>query len=105
MRDIAIYHVMKADEDFDVTAQALFQLVQKSQETDPGARRCIFLDIEGHKNEAGGFDRDAYEIITDFLALFLGQYVSRIVTPLFYTQYRSPQNNDIPGELKIERDS
>ena len=58
----ALYHVMRDREDFGETAQALFEIVRYAITEFTGRRRLLYLDIEGHRNPACGFDRDADQI-------------------------------------------
>jgi hypothetical protein len=60
-RAVALYHLVYAHEGFDEAGQALFKLVQQAQKLQPNKPRLLFLDIEGHRNEQGGFDVDMVE--------------------------------------------
>lgn len=55
---VAIYHVVYKNESFNDAAGTLFKLVQQAEQTNPGKRRKLFLDIEGHRNSKSGFDND-----------------------------------------------
>ena len=101
-RAIAIYHVVYSHEDFEHAAQVLYQLVLKSEQDFPGRKRMLFLDIEGHRNSAGGFDEDMFELQKDFLGGFLFQFVSEFSCPLFRFTNPHPQNDGLLGELIIE---
>src|SRR3972149_6969279 len=68
---VAIYHVVYEHEDFNHAANALFTLVQRAQHLQPGKKRKLFLDIEGHRNSKGGFDADMLELQKEFLTDFL----------------------------------
>jgi hypothetical protein len=102
-RGIAIYHEMRADEDFETTADILFQLVRDAAEKFPGKPRYLYLDIEGHRNDAGGYDNDAFELFTSFLIGYLGQYLTRIPTIGGYAT-NPDQREDIPEHLIIASD-
>ena len=99
---VALYHVMHDREDFGETAQALLKVVRYAITEFPGRRRLLYLDIEGHRNPAGGFDRDAYEIQKAFLISFLMPYVSELHTPLGTVVNPMTQRDDIPDELRID---
>lgn len=49
-------------EEFEDAARALFRLVHRTQDVNPGARRMLFLDIEGHRQADGRFDADMCEL-------------------------------------------
>ena len=80
-RAVAIYHVIYSHEGFDESAQILFKLVQRAQQTMPGKPRKLFLDIEGHRNSDGGFDADMFELLTVFLPDFLARFLTAICCP------------------------
>ena len=71
----------------------------------PNQRRALFLDVEGHRNEKGGFDSDMLELQEHFLVGFLGQFLSEIHCPLADMTRDSGQNNDIPERLDIRADA
>jgi hypothetical protein len=101
---VAIYHRVYASEGFDEAAQMLFRLVQQAQNTSPGADRLLYLDIDGHRNEAGGFDVDMLELQQHFVLGFLMQFLTEVTIPLAGGVHRkvdTPQSNDIPESLTI----
>jgi hypothetical protein len=67
--------------------------------TGPSVRH-LYLDVEGHRNKAGGFDHDAYELITHFVHGYLMQWLTETHTPL--GTYRNPrQREDVPDGLDV----
>lgn len=98
---IAIYHVVYAHEGFEQAANVLHELVCRAIETSPGQRRRLFLDIEGHRNKAGGWDHDMFELQRDFLLGFLMPFLSEIKTPLYHAANPTAQRDDLPVELII----
>lgn len=98
---VFVYHDMRKHEDFDETAQALFEIVQLAARKYPGRPRHLYLDIEGHRNPAGGYDADACEILGNFMQEFLGQYLT--VFPTVGARLRNPnQSENIPETLDIQ---
>ncbi|WP_206323225.1 HNH endonuclease [Streptomyces sp. HNM0574] len=100
-RGVALYHDMRVEEDFAKCATRLFSILKHAAATNPGGPRHLFLDIQGHRNAAGGFDADALEIIQEFLLDFLGPYLTEISTPLYRVRNPKPQREDVPDVLKI----
>lgn len=100
-KGIALYHDMRVEEDFTKCATRLFSTLTLAAEKCPGAPRHVYLDIQGHRNAAGGYDADAREIIQEFLLGFLGPYVTEITTPLYHARNPEPQREDIPGGLHV----
>jgi hypothetical protein len=80
----------------------LFKLIQRADRLQPGRKRVLVLDIEGHRNDQGGFDADMLELQKDFLLGVLGPFVSEIRAPLFQATNPHPQDNDIPPALVIQ---
>lgn len=99
---IAIYHVVYAHETFEQTAETLLNLVRKAQETDPGAPRMLYLDIEGHRNDVGGFDADMLELQKEFVLGFLMPFLSKATSPLISAQNTKGQRNDVSAALAIK---
>jgi hypothetical protein len=92
---LAIYHVMRPRENFDDTADILFQLVKKAAAEHPGRKRALYLDIEGHRNKAGGFDSDALELQQHFVIRYLGRWLSEVSMPLIRATTPG-QHEDLP---------
>ena len=101
-RDVAIYHVVHSHEGFEESARTLFRLVRRAQVVKPGKRRMLFLDVEGHRANDGGFDPDMLELQNDFLVGFLAPFLCEIHCPLVTLRNPRPQDDDIPDELVIE---
>ena len=102
-RDAALYHVVRADEGFDETAQALFKLIQLAEQRTPGKPRRLFLDIEGHRNEQGGFDQEMYEFQTTFMMTVLARRLTSFHCPLASGTNPHAQDNDIPPTLIVRQ--
>ncbi len=101
---IAIYHAIFPDEDFETSASTLMKLVSSAQENYPNRKRALYLDIDGHRNEKGGFDNDMFELQRYFLLGFLMQYLSELYIPMMAVQNNKFQRNDIPSELHFVED-
>jgi hypothetical protein len=100
----ALYHVVYADETFEDAAEKIWAILRMAQERTPGAPRWLFLDIEGHRNEAGGFDADMYELQSNFALTTLMPYLSRFECPLLRNHgaaVNDNQRDDIPEALTI----
>ncbi len=93
---IAIAHRVHAHEDFSRTAQILLVLLVKAQRQYPGKKRCLYLEIDGHRNSEKGFDDDMFELQIKFMAEFLIQYLTHAESPLGALENPNPQNNEIP---------
>lgn len=55
-----IYHSIIEDEDFEKSADILFQLLSHSIKDSPNKKRVLLLNIEGHLNDKGRFDHDMF---------------------------------------------
>ncbi|MER7485602.1 HNH endonuclease [Streptomyces sp. NPDC126497] len=100
-KGVALYHDMRVEEDFTKCATRIFSILKKAAATSPGAPRHLYLDVQGHRNSAGGYDADALEIIQDFLLGFLIPYLTEISTPLYRARNPEPQREDVPDVLNI----
>lgn len=62
-----IYHRVMRNENFEKAANDLYDLLIETQKKYPDSSRLLYLDIDGHRNSNGGFDKDMLE----FLAIIL----------------------------------
>jgi hypothetical protein len=89
-----------ADEDFEHAADVLFQLIKKAAVEQAGKQRYVYLDIEGHRNDAGGFDHDMYELQKEFLLGYLMRWLTEVHMPLGH--YSNPkQHEDLPPNMAV----
>jgi hypothetical protein len=98
---VAIFHVVFAEEDFETAASTLFKLICEAQTAHPNRRRHLYLEIEGHRNENGGFDSDMFELQRHFLMGFLGRYLTELHIPLMAVQNNKLQLNNVPSDLSF----
>ena len=98
---IAIYHVVYENEDFEDAANTIFELVSSAQKQYPGAERLLYLDIDGHRNNKGGFDADMFELQVQYITGFLMKYLTEVHIPLGGIINNKKQDNDIPDKLQI----
>ncbi len=96
---IAIYHRVMRREGFEESAKILLNLVRDAQEKNPGELRVLYLDIDDHRNEAGGFDDEMFELQQEFILGFLMSFLSEVHMPLVSASNPREQNNEIPDEL------
>lgn len=101
MAGAAIYHVVRPNEGFEKTAHILHRLIREAQKQKPNEPRTLFLDIEGHRNDQGGFDNDMFELQSKFAGEFLMQFLIEAHLPLYHIKNPKPQNNEVPDELNI----
>lgn len=98
---IAIYHRVMKRENFEVAAKDLFRLLVNAQKQSPDQPRVLYVYIDGHRNKAGGFDNDMFELQAQFGMGFLAQYFEEVHFPLYSIKNPKQQNNDIPERLEI----
>lgn len=99
---IALYHRMTAADRFEDAAQALLAIVQEAERRWPGRPRHVYLDVDGHRNEVGGFDADAYEWISNFALEFIGPFISELTTPLGRFVPEGEQWDDVPESMEVQ---
>lgn len=99
---IAIYHRIMKRENFETAANDIYNLIKHEQEVDPDKPRKLYLDIDGHRNDDGGFDEDMFELVSNFLLGFMGKYLTEISCPIYSVINPDKQVNDIPPKLFIK---
>lgn len=100
-KKIALYHIVFKEEGFEESTRILFDLVKFSQKRFPNQDRILYLDIEGHRNNSGGYDNDMFELMRYFILEFLLQFLSEAYTPLIGVKNKRPQSNDVKKHLII----
>lgn len=98
---VALYHAVYTDETFDQAAEALVTIVRHAEDMLPGHDRHLFLDIDGHRNPAGGFDDDMVELQQEFVLGFLSGWLTEVSMPLTHVRNNLPQKNDVPETFSI----
>jgi hypothetical protein len=101
-RGVALYMSCSGTRGFEEPARALFRLIRRAQELNPGGRRMRFLDIEGRPAGDGRFDADMYELQHDFLLGVLAPFPTEAHCPLVTLRNPHPQDDDIPEDVIIE---
>lgn len=96
-----IYHVVFADETFEMAANTIGELLIRSERQFPGLCRHLGLDIEGHRNDQGGFDHDMWELQRSFILGALSPFFSAIHMPLVSVVNSHAQCNDLPDTFRI----
>lgn len=100
-KDMALYHCVYPEENFERAAREIFDLIVHTIKFFPNAKRSLYLDIEGHRTPTGAFDDDMFELQKDFLLGFLMPFLAELHTPLVHVENRKPQRADLPEELHI----
>ncbi len=102
-KGVAIYHIVYARETFEQAAPILLKLVAEAQKNYPDQPRHLYLDIDGHKNKAGGWDTDMWELQMNFVCKWLSRFLTSMTLPLgrISMNNRPQQNTDIPEDLNV----
>jgi hypothetical protein len=100
---IGLYHAVYSNEGFNEAATALFDLVREAEQRSPGQRRILYLDIDGHRNDKGGYDLDMHELQTHFVVEFLMPFLAEVHLPIgLHVVNPEPQRDDVPDTLEIK---
>ena len=94
----AIYHRVYAHESYEAACKSICRLIKTAIETQPGKPRHLFLDIDGHRNRAGGFDDDMFKLQTQFIIKEIMPYITRVFMPLGQYRNGKRQRNNFPNE-------
>lgn len=100
-KGIAIYHRVMRRENFEKAAKDLVALVYTAEQKNPGKPRILYLDIDGHRNDQGGFDADMLELQKEFGLGFLLPFLTEVHFPLISVKNTKPQRNDVPDTFEI----
>lgn len=100
-KSIAIQHTVFAEENFQTAARMLYKLIYTAQQKFPNQKRILYLDIEGHRNNAGGYDRDMLELQKEFMLDFLLPYLSVAHLPLCSVENTKLQESELFEDLAI----
>ena len=100
---LILEHTVPANEGYETSAKVLFQLVHHAKQNYQGRPRAVRLNIEGHRNEQGGWDIDMFTLQKDFLIGYLLKFVTEVSCPLM-KKLRNPyqQSDDIPNFLRFQ---
>ncbi|MER5894823.1 hypothetical protein [Streptomyces sp. NPDC001876] len=88
-------------ENFERCAPRIIEVLHKAQEVSPNAPRFLYLDVQGHRNSENGYDRDAREMITNFLPAVALPYLTELHTPMYTAKNPHPQDNRVPQGMRI----
>lgn len=99
---VSLYHVVGAEDSFEMAVQDLFGLLREAQERFPDWPRAFYVDITGHIDELGRFDEDFVELQQEFFFSTIAPFVAALELPLTGPLANpQPQRNDIPDQLLI----
>lgn len=98
---IAIYHVVYEYEGLEESAKTIHELVYSAQEKQPDYARALYLDIDGHIDEHGGFDKEMMELQQEFLMKTMLPYFQEIHMPILDIKNSNPQKNNIPPKMEF----
>lgn len=101
---IAIYHAVYENESFEDAASMIFGLISNAQKNYPDYERVLYLDIDGHRNQEGGFDADMFELQVEYITGFLMKYLKEVHIPLGTIINKQKQDNNIPEKFYILSD-
>jgi hypothetical protein len=90
---IMLYDVMKQGEDYEGSIERAVGIVRHAMKQFPGKPRIFALDIEGHRNSEGGWDRDALDYQYAIIDM-LGPWLTEYRLPLVRAKNRKPQRKD-----------
>ena len=100
---IALYYLVNEETTFEEAAQDILDLLNKSSKQSIFQDRILYIDIEGHVDSNGNYDRDMTEFQQQFITNFLLKYFIEIHTPTKKHINARPQVNEIPDKLRIHK--
>lgn len=100
-KSTVLYHVVHAHEDFETAAEMIYEIVKSAAKRFPGKARHLYLDIDGHRNKAGGWDHDMLELQQNFCLGYLAPFLTELHVPLIAVKLNGPQRDDLPEHLML----
>jgi hypothetical protein len=92
---------MAVYENFERCASRIFEVIHKAQQEAPNGLRVLYIDVQGHRDSNGKYDRDSLELMEDFLPRVALPYLTEIYTPLARWKNNKPQDNLVPETILI----
>lgn len=105
VRGLAIYHRVYAREDFKQAAGKLIAMVRDAARKFPAAERILYLDIDGHSDRSGMYDRDMSSLLNSFIPQVLLPYLSKACLPSGDLGNSEPQRDDVYDAVLLADDS
>ena len=94
------FYSFQRRETFATAAKYLLNQIWLIQRKHPGAKRGLFLTIQGHQKK-GKYDSDAFILQTIFLAKFLVPYLTHVLCPLAQV-LNDNQRDDVPDSRSVD---
>lgn len=98
---IALYYLVNEETTFEEAANDILELLNDCSNKSLYQNRILYIDIEGHVDSNGNYDRDMRELQQQFITDFLLQYFIEINTPIMKYINPKSQNNEVPEELRL----
>lgn len=103
---VAVRHDVGPADSFEAAARGLMARLREAQDRFPDWPRALYVEIDGHEGDAGGFSPDFYEFQQDFLFSSVAPFVTALETPLTGPLLNpAPQRNDVPHRLHVGEDA
>ena len=67
----------------------------------PDYPRVLYFDLQVHRNDVGGYDHDADELMSHFIFDFIGPFVTEFHAPRCHARNRKVQRNDVPDSFTV----
>jgi hypothetical protein len=99
---VSLYHIVGAEDDFEMAAHDVFALLKEAQAEFPDWPRVLYLDIEDHVRDDGRLEEDMIELQQEFLLAAMGRFFTALALPLVSVVNPDDQVNDLPDELVLQ---
>lgn len=91
--DIVLKCKISKNENFEQAATKIYNLIYNTQKRFPELNRTLIIEIEGHRNSQGGYDKDMFELQYEFLTKAMFQFIHILHIPLISIENKNPQQD------------
>jgi hypothetical protein len=104
---LLLAHVVHSDEGFEASAHMIIDMINAAGKKSPGKPRILVLDIEGHRNEKGGFDDEMVTLQHGIIQQMLTPWLDEVQMPLIHYRVsgdRRRGDEELPIKLMVKGD-
>lgn len=99
--DVVLNCCISEKETFEQAATKIYNLIYTMGKRYPKQKRTLIVEIRGHRNEEGGYDKDMFELQYEFLLKCMLPFVHNLHIPLISVKNEKQQQDLDSPKLMI----